>query len=83
MTNFHLVTFNVNFGTYLDSLGSDGFGNDDESLVGSPRNEDLGWGLACLLGNLLDSGSINDSRFAGDVVAEGRVGGDDDVLLLT
>lgn len=68
--------------TYLDSLRGDRLGNNDKALVSAPCDQDLGRGFADLLGDLLNGGSVNDSGLAGDVVAERRVGRDDDTLLL-
>ena len=56
--------------THLDSLGSDGLGNDDKALVGSPGNENLRRGLAdligwCRTGRTARLGSGHSTRSAG------------------
>jgi hypothetical protein len=68
--------------THPDPFWSDGLGNNDESLVGSPGNQDLGRGLVDFLGDLLDGRSVNDPWLAGNVVSKRRVGSDDDLFLL-
>ena len=68
--------------TNLDPLWSDGLRNHDKSLVSTPSDQDLCWGLVDLLGDLLDGWCVDHSGFTGDVVAQWRVGGDDDLLLL-
>lgn len=68
--------------THLDTRGCDALGNDKEAVLCTPGNENLSGLLVEPLGNLLDLGRVNHARLAGDVVAEGRVGGDADVFLL-
>lgn len=50
--------------------------------MGRPVDQDLRRLLIELLGDVNDLGLVNDSGFASGVVAERRVGGDDNVLLL-
>jgi hypothetical protein len=52
-----------------DPLWSDRFRDDDESLVSSPCNQDLGGGLVDLLGDFLDGWCVDDSGFTGNVVS--------------
>lgn len=69
------------------SLG-DGLGNDGVAANLGPGEDDLGGGdgLALLLGEALgdglDLGGVDQQGDAAGVVAKGRVGGDDDALLL-
>jgi hypothetical protein len=50
--------------------------------MSSPGDQDLRWGLVDFFGDSLDCWCVDDSWFTGNVVSEGRVGSDDDVLLL-
>lgn len=68
--------------TYGNSGRGDWFGNDAESLMGSPGDEYLSWIFVKLLGDVLDFRSIDDLWLAGDIIAQGWVGGDDDPFLL-
>lgn len=66
----------------LDAVGGDGLGDLDEVLLQTPSNEDLGGGLTELLGDLLDGLSVNVARLARHIVAERRVGGEVDIVVL-
>jgi hypothetical protein len=58
------------FESYPDPLWSNRLRNDDKALMGAPSNENLSWGLVDFLGNFLDGGGVDDSRFAGNVVSK-------------
>lgn len=68
-----------------------GLGDDSETLLGGPSEEDLGRGLVVLLGEALEEIMLHEGRDGLGAVhveldeagrAEGRVGGDGDALLL-
>lgn len=70
-----------------DTRGSDRFGDDGVVAENRPSNDDLGGGDSLApggsesVGNGLDLGVVDEQRDVPAIIAEGRVGCDDDVLL--
>ena len=69
-------------GTHLDSGRSDGFRNDREALMRTPFEKHICSRLVELFGDLLDFRRVEHSGFASGVVAQWRVGSNDDALVL-
>ena len=67
---------------HLDALRRDTLGDHKEARLGAPSDQHLSRGLAEAVSDALDLRRVEDTGFARDVVAEGRVGRDLDSLLL-
>jgi hypothetical protein len=66
----------------LDPGRRDALRDDTETLLGDPSDQNLCGVFVALRCNVSDLGRVDDSWFPGDVVAQGRVGGEMDSLLL-
>jgi hypothetical protein len=62
--------------THLHFCCDERLGDDAESVVCRPRDQDLSGSLAQTVGDFLDGRRIDDARFTSRVVAHGGVCGD-------